>query len=571
MDLKNGTVFFVFLLIVTTFNSIVYADLVDDAEQQNIRIIRDIDDEQERQFEIDRSQKGKQKQKIDIDSSLIETKTTASLICHDITEIIVVGITALKKYKIEKIISPHKNTCMGVNKISRLMGLLTNEYIRSGYITSRVYLPPQNLSSGTLTLNAEEGRISKLLEESDSNISFMNTFPTKEGAILNLRDIEQGLDQLHRLASNSAMMKIEPGENVGASNVLINNKKTSPFFLNLSIDNHGSEPTGKKQKSISVALDNPLTLNDYISITYKEALLKNDKKPWQDNSSLSFSYVIPWGYNTFYLGKSNSSYQSTINASSGAQIKSNGLSKNDYAQLERVVFRNQKNKVKLSFKGTRKKTKTYIADQFISVSSRKLSFADFDLNWSHQRSDGSIVLNLGLSKGTRWFDAVVDPGDLALDMPRAQSIKYKFSLYSTKYFSIFDKPVVWMAALTSQYSKDALYGSEQISIGGLYTIRGFQLQTLTGNTGFYLRNDLVFTLPKKIINGTVKPYIAFDVGSVDAGSSAFDAGSLAGTGIGLKYYLKNMSADFVYTQPVYKPKHFRDSRGIAYFRVALNF
>jgi len=193
------------------------------------------------------------------------------------------------------------------------------------------------------------------------------------------------------------------------------------------------------------------------------------------------------------------------------------------------------------------------------------------LNWSRQLSAGSIVLNLGLSKGTRWFDAVVDPGDLAPDMPRAQSIKYKFSLYSTKYLSLFDKPVAWMAALTSQYSKDALYGSEQISIGGLYTIRGFQRQTLTGNSGFYLRNDLIFTFPKKIINGTVKQYIGFDVGSVDAGSSAFDAGSLAGTAIGLKYYIKNMSADLVYTQPVYKPKHFKDNRGIAYFRVAFNF
>ncbi len=360
MDFRSWILFFVFLSVVVTFNSLVYADLVDDAEQQNIRIIRNIDDEQERQFEIDRSQKGKKIQKIDIDSRLVETNTKTSSICHDITELIVVGITVLKKYKVEKIVSPYKNTCMGVSEISRLMGLLTNEYIRNGYITSRVYLPQQNLSSGTLTLKAEEGRISKLLEENDSTISFINTFPNKEGAILNLRDIEQGLDQLHRLASNSATMKIEPGENVGSSNVLIDNKKTNPFSLNLSIDNHGSEPTGEKQKSISVALDNPLKLNDYISITYKDTWLKNNKNPWQDNRSLSFSYVIPWGYNTFYLGKSNTSYQSTINASSGAQIKSNGLSENDYAQLERVVFRDQKNKVKLLFKATRKKTKTYI-------------------------------------------------------------------------------------------------------------------------------------------------------------------------------------------------------------------
>ena len=58
--------------------------------------------------------------------------------------------------------------------------------------------------------------------------------------------------------------------------------------------------------------------------------------------------------------------------------------------------------------------------------------------------------------------------------------------------------------LDSQYSLDTLYGSNQFSIGGEYTIRGFREGTISGDNGYYIRNDLRMSLqqlfPRALIN-----------------------------------------------------------------------
>lgn len=61
---------------------------------------------------------------------------------------------------------------------------------------------------------------------------FLTIFPGVKGSVLQLRDIEQGLDQLNRLPSNNATMRIEPGAEAGSSRVLINNvqKRTWAAF-----------------------------------------------------------------------------------------------------------------------------------------------------------------------------------------------------------------------------------------------------------------------------------------------------------------------------------------------------
>ena len=43
----------------------------------------------------------------------------------------------------------YSKRCLGVAEIEQLLGAVTREYIVDGYITTRVYLPPQDLTRGT--------------------------------------------------------------------------------------------------------------------------------------------------------------------------------------------------------------------------------------------------------------------------------------------------------------------------------------------------------------------------------------------------------------------------------------
>ena len=83
-----------------------------------------------------------------------------------------------------------------------------------------------------------------------------------------------------------------------------------------------------------------------------------------------------------------------------------------------------------------------------------------------------------------------------------------------------------------QYTNNTLYGTEHFSIGGRYTVRGFDgEQTLAAENGFFLRNELGIPLTKL----NMEPYIGMDYGRVWGPSSEYLLGNeLAGIVFGLR-------------------------------------
>ena len=59
------------------------------------------------------------------------------------------------------------------------------------------------------------GRLHKIIYGKDSAvIPWKNAFPIKEGDILNIRRLEQGLEQMKRVSSSDVSMKLLPADNI---------------------------------------------------------------------------------------------------------------------------------------------------------------------------------------------------------------------------------------------------------------------------------------------------------------------------------------------------------------------
>ncbi|MGK3122479.1 POTRA domain-containing protein, partial [Pseudomonas corrugata] len=128
--------------------------------------------------------------------------------------------------------------------------VITDHYIEKGLVTSRAYLPQQDLSSGHLQVLVVEGRLEGLKGAENSQLSARElamAFPGKTGDLVNLREIEQMVDQLNRLPSNQAQMELTPGQNVGGSEVLVKNTPQKPWRAGLSRSNDGQRSTGEQQ------------------------------------------------------------------------------------------------------------------------------------------------------------------------------------------------------------------------------------------------------------------------------------------------------------------------------------
>jgi hemolysin activation/secretion protein len=90
--------------------------------------------------------------------------------------------------------------------------------------------PEQDLSAGTLTMVLLPGIIRAIRFADPARQSqWRNAFPAAPGDLLNLRDLEQGLEQMKRLPSQDVDIDIMPGGQVGESDVVLRVKRGKPW------------------------------------------------------------------------------------------------------------------------------------------------------------------------------------------------------------------------------------------------------------------------------------------------------------------------------------------------------
>jgi hemolysin activation/secretion protein len=571
---KTTKEIFLLCLLLFLFSSQLLAadvDDINDATRQLQRIQQEQQLKQQLQYEEDLKSS---KPPANFDVPIEEIKPSIpSAICIEIDKIQIVGTKKLTLKDFESVLESYQLRCLNVSDIERLMAEVTAIYIQKGYITSRVYLAEQDLQGGILILKVVEGELEKVeVKDNDTNsISVFNVFPGKVGEPLNLRDIEQAVDQINRLQSNNVTMSIAPGTLAGQSILTLENQISKPWKVNLSHDDYGSESTGDKQGSVNFSLDNPLGFNDFLSLTHNRTTPYDGDIKGSKSSSLT--YVVPFGYNTLSLNGSRSNYSSPLNLASGAILISSGTSDNLSLRLDRSIFRDKKSKWNASSTVTNKETKNYIGGEFLSISSRELSVLDIDSTYTHFLSRGFATLTLGYAKGVDWFGSLKDPSGLPSIAPQAQFGKWKYGASYSSNFQLKNQPVSISSRLTGQYSHDVLYGSEAILIGGIYTVRGFSSNSLSGESGFYWRNDI--TLPVKIspiagFASSLRGYMGLDHGRISNNSSSVPEGSLTGAAVGLTLSIASLNIDVFTSKALNKPSNMPDENYISYFRLGMS-
>jgi hemolysin activation/secretion protein len=492
--------------------------------------------------------------------------------CHEIREIVITGAPRLDASVPAMLKSRFVGRCLGVSEIEEILGEITKAYILKGYVAARAYLPAQNLSSGRLEIMVVEGEVGSIRIEDGGkgSVSKGNAFPGVEGQVLNLRDLEQGIDQINRLASNNAQLDIQPGDKAGESVIVIRNEPRSPFHFSLSYDNQGDRNTGRHQTGASFSFDNPLGFNDFFSITHRESTPGDEGSKY--SGSDSFLYSIPFGYSTLTLGKSRSRYVSTILLPSGLELVSSGNSTTSFAKLDRVVYRDQVNRATLGVTLTTKDSKNYLANQLLQVSSRDLTLLDLDASLATRTGNAALQVDAGITQGLDAFGALDDPSGLPAIAPRAQFLKYRLGLNLTVPFKLSQYDAMFTSQWAGQYAEDVLFGSEQLLIGSLYTVRGFVRNTLSGERGYYGRNELSLRFPVQLGGTTVagRAFVALDLGEVQSRAPGTPSGRLAGSAIGFSFAWQGATWELFHTRPISGPSWMSLEGPQTWFRVSFS-
>lgn len=493
--------------------------------------------------------------------------------CREIKTVVISGAPHLSETARKHIDSEYNGRCLNVVDIEKILGTITKDYIDRGYVTTRAYLPAQDLSTGILEILVIEGVVETIMiKDGDAHsISVRNVFPSAAGDLLNLRDLEQAIDQINRLASNNSQLDIQPGETAGASQVIVYNQPSSPFHYYISTDNQGSKSTGEVQTGLTFTADNLLGFNDLLSATHRESTPGDSGRKFSGSDSLNLS--IPFGYTTVSLATSYSRYDSMISVPSGLSLSASGNNRTNNLNIDRVMYRDQSTRILLSGSLTGKKAKNYLDNQFLGVSSRKLTVLDIDANLSTDFAGGILSLNLGYALGLSIGGALKDPGNLPEWAPRAQFRKIKAGFNYMRPFRLFDERISFTSQLTAQKSPSALYGSEQISIGGLYSVRGFVDNSISGDNGYFWRNEVSIRKPITIGDEVVSArfFAGYDVGKVSSRVDDVPQGRLSGMVVGISTNWRGASLELINTRPLTLPSSMTKESNQTWFRAAYSF
>lgn len=385
--------------------------------------------------------------------------------------------------------------CATAEDIAAAVNRINAWYQAAGYVTTRAYLPEQDVADGALEIAVVAGRIDGFVykdgRQSDRRIA--GAFPTGRGDLLNLRDVEQGLDNLNAPRSTKAKFRLLPSGAVGGSLVEIDASDGRPLYASLSTANTGFETTGVVQSTATIGLDNMFGVNDQLSLGLSTTPF--DARGTRYSDAISLSALVPYGDWSFGVDAGMSRYFFILDGINQSYPVS-GRAGHVTVSVEKLLTRDDDDKLFAHGDLKLTRSRSYISDYEIESQRRNLTIATLGLRGERLLEAGRIDWDLGARFGLDAFNSYVL--DKSVVDPTFTALYASLALRQ----SIGDTGLTYQGRASGLWSDDVLPSTEQITIGGWSNVRGFHDDNLYGDTGIWLANTL--------------EWLAYDEGGVSA-------------------------------------------------------
>ncbi len=134
-------------------------------------------------------------------------------------------------------------------------------YARKGFVTARAVLPPQKVENGIVRVQLVEGRVGRVSIEPGAHTRdtyVQRRIPLQPGDLVQLQRLEDWLTYFNRTNDVRARAVLEPGAQLGTTDVKLDltspeNSTTSFFFDNAGYDSIGRRRVGFSQRWASLS------------------------------------------------------------------------------------------------------------------------------------------------------------------------------------------------------------------------------------------------------------------------------------------------------------------------------
>ena len=472
---------------------------------------------------------------------------------------------------LNKLTRKYEQKNVTVSDITNIRNAFQRKLLDKGFVTSQVYIPEQNLNDGILQLMVIPGRVEDIrYSESSTHGPWRTALVVRPGDILNIRDIEQGLEQMKRLSSQSVTMKLLPGKAIGTSVIELSIKQEKPVYGSISIDNSGLKSTGIYQGSFTTSFDQVFRANDTFTMSLSGDL--SGSGSIKGTRAASLNYVIPHGKDTFSFIFSKSRYHQMIQ-SNPYDFTYSGKSTTIKAKWNHVWSRTQREKRAFDISISTRHNHRFVNDMEIPVQALRTTSMEFGVSNRKYIGNATLYSRLGFQWGIGAFGAQPEhTASVAMGGPTSRYHMWLADVDYRKPFIMGHRPASFTSSFHGQWVQGGkrVYSVDTINIGNRYSIYGFDGEyILMGDSGWYLRNEVASVIPH--LNTEV--YLGLDVGAVYGKNAETLVGkAIAGAAIGIRgNYASGLLFDAFISTPLYKPQGYHTKKFYSGFTVGYRF
>lgn len=378
-------------------------------------------------------------------------------------------------------------------------------YQQNGYLTSYAYLAPQEIQDGVVVINIKESKIASKSASGnhwEREWYFKNVSLTGQGLqedkIFNSRDLQGSMKNINKEAYLKGSAEISKDKNDDTI-IKLNVADRFPLKLSFAWDDFGRNYTGRQRATGIIGIDNLTGFGDKI---YAGAILSSG------STGALAGYQIPVNK---YGTKLSFDY-SYSNIALGGPYRDQNIKGNatDYAiRLTHPLLNTATKEISASISVDSVHSKTDNTSMAANIADYSLRVLRTGLYGMFDDKNGRFISSVGVDMGTNALGASdnIDNGQ--------QSVFYKV-VASLARIQRLPKQCLGIIRLNGQYSPQALFAAEQMYLGGVYSVRGYQPSEVMGDSGisgtFELRTPvpgLKRILPEKVKSWSDKVKLAF--------------------------------------------------------------
>lgn len=484
--------------------------------------------------------------------------------CHPVLTYEIEGLVPPMTAPPKELLHRYTGPCIGAQQLNDFLGELNGWFQSQGWVTTRAYFDAQKKMTERLLVRVVPGRIEQITlngRADDPRIS--SAFPVREKRLLNLRDLEQGLENINRLPSQQATFKLYPGQEPGTSDIRVEVKDSNRYRLAEMVENSGTETLGLWKSTAELAWDNPFQRNDQMAIGWLKNLDRGDLNALFQG--VTFNYLQPVG---FHLWTTSASWIDTQFNLPGinTQYPMQTQAKKFGVGYEYLYDRDQQSKQSLLLGVDVARQKTQVQEAEFTSMTRRLTVAYVGLKGKHFSGNRVYDWSFRAEQGLKAFHAQ----QVLPDGTDPQYRLFKIKMGATWPMSR-DRGLL-RSALVMQVAPKKTPTLAQLQIGGRYDVRGFQQNSLLAPTGWHVRNEYEGASWQEGA-WRLNAFVGLDAGRVQRTPSRQTSQQhLIGGVLGMRGEFKNTKAELAYARALSRPNEFsNENKSHWYAQLSLSF